>query len=170
VVLGFLYIQPMHGYDLHKHLQTDLHELWHISQSQAYNILKLLEKDGWIYATPQAQEKRPKRALLALTPLGQEAFEHWLYTPSPANAQAVRRDFITRLYFVSHIDPNLSSRLIQEQARSIQCDREALWARLESLPARQVYNRLGLELRIRQLATIENWLAECHTHFEEDMH
>jgi len=158
----------MHGYDLHKHLEADLCEVWHISQSQAYNILKLLEKDGWISITVEKQEKGPDRSVLALTPAGQAGFEHWLYTPSPGNAQAIRVDFITRLYFASQIDANLCSRLIQEQALAIQNRLDQLEQRLAALPARQVYNRLGLQLRIRQLATISAWLEECHACFEED--
>jgi PadR family transcriptional regulator, regulatory protein AphA len=167
-ILGFLYIRPMHGYDLHKHLQADLCEVWRISQSQAYNILRMLEKDGWITATLQPQEKRPDRALLSLTPPGQAAFEQWLYAPSPGNAQAIRIAFISRLYFASQIDANLCSRLIQEQVRSVQSDLDALFQRQSALPANQVYNHLGLELRIRQLATILNWLESCHSCFEED--
>jgi PadR family transcriptional regulator, regulatory protein AphA len=167
-VLGFLYIRPMHGYDLHKHLQADLCEVWRVSQSQAYNILRMLEKDNWITATPQPQEKRPDRALLSLTQLGQAEFERWLYAPSPGNAQAIRIAFISRLYFASQIDANLCSNLIQEQARSVESDLDALCRRQAALPADQIYNHLGLELRIRQLYTILNWLETCHSCFEED--
>jgi DNA-binding PadR family transcriptional regulator len=158
----------MHGYDLHKRMQADLREVWHISQSQAYNILKLLEKDGWITATPQPQEKLPDRALLSLTPLGLTQFETWLYTPSPGNAQAVRVAFITRLYFASQINANLCSRLIQEQVYIVQCEVDALNQRLAGLPPRQIYNRLGLDLRIHQLNTILDWLEACHSCFEEE--
>jgi DNA-binding PadR family transcriptional regulator len=104
-VLGFLYIHPMHGYDLHKHLTADLGEIWHISQSQAYNILKGCEKEGWIIATREPQEKLPDRSMLALTPAGQAEFERWLYIPSPGTARDIRVGFITRLYFASQIDP-----------------------------------------------------------------
>jgi DNA-binding PadR family transcriptional regulator len=169
-ILGFLYIRPMHGYELHKHLEVDLHEVWSISQSQAYNILKLLEKDGWITTTMVSQDKRPDRAIMSLTPAGQAGFEHWLYTPSPGNAQAIRVDFITRLYFASQIDANLCSRLVQEQAITIQNRIEELRQRLATLSAGQVYNRLGLQLRIRQLGSILEWLEECHASFEENAH
>ena len=158
----------MHGYDLHKHLATDLHEVWRISQSQSYNILKLLEKDGWITAIHQPQEKRPDRALLLLTDLGQAEFEHWLYTPSPGNAQDIRVAFISRLYFASQIDADVCSRLIQEQVLTVQSELDKLCIRLEALSPDQLYNKLGLDLRIRQLLTILNWLEQCHRLFEED--
>jgi PadR family transcriptional regulator, regulatory protein AphA len=158
----------MHGYDLHKHLAADLHEVWRISQSQTYNILKLLEKDGWIIITPQPQEKRPDRALLSLTGLGQAEFEHWLYTSSPGNARDIRIAFISRLYFASQINANLCSRLIQEQVHTVQADLEGLCTRLAALSPDQLYNKLGLDLRIRQMLTILNWLEQCHQVFEED--
>jgi DNA-binding PadR family transcriptional regulator len=158
----------MHGYDLHKHLAADLHEVWHISQSQSYNILRQLEKDGWISSTPQPQEKRPDRALLALTAQGQAEFERWLYTSSPGNAQDIRIAFISRLYFASQIDANLCSRLIQEQVHTVQADLEGLCTRLAALSSDQLYNKLGLDLRIRQMLTILNWLEQCHRFFEED--
>jgi PadR family transcriptional regulator, regulatory protein AphA len=168
-VLGFLYIHPMHGYDLHKHLTADLGEIWHISQSQAYNILKGCEKEGWIIATREPQEKLPDRSMLALTPAGQAEFERWLYTPSPGTARDIRVGFISRLYFASQIDPGLSSRLIQEQAAAVQEQLEALCLRMQALPVGQIYNRLGLELRIRQLRMVLGWLEDCHTCSAEDI-
>jgi PadR family transcriptional regulator AphA len=166
-LLGFLYIHPMHGYDLHKHLETDLREVWHISQSQAYNILKNLEKDDWITATLQTQAKRPDRELLALTERGKVEFENWLYTPTPGSARAIRVEFITRLFFASNLSENLCSRLIQEQADTIRGDLEKLVKRLSVLPTDQIFNRMGLELRIRQLTSVMEWLENCHQYFVE---
>ncbi len=166
-LLGFLYIHPMHGYDLHKHLETDLHELWHISQSQAYNILKNLKKDGWITATRQRQEKRPDRELLSLTEHGNTEFETWLYKSTPGSSRAIRVEFITRLFFASNISENLCSRLIQEQVNTIREDLEKLLIRLSVLPDSQIFNRMGLELRIRQLNSVMEWLENCHQYFEE---
>ena len=47
-LLGYLYGGPSHGYDLHRRVMADLGEVWHLSQSQAYSILKRLEKQGEI--------------------------------------------------------------------------------------------------------------------------
>ncbi|MEN4100282.1 MAG: hypothetical protein ROW52_10200, partial [Anaerolineaceae bacterium] len=64
----------------------------------------------------------------------------------------------------------LCSRLVQEQAITIQNRIEELRQRLATLSAGQVYNRLGLQLRIRQLGSILEWLEECHASFEENAH
>jgi len=157
-IMGFLYIRPMHGYDLHKHLEADLHDVWRISQSQTYNILKNLEKDGWITATPQQQEKRPDREFLTLTDLGKTQFEAWLYAPTPGSARAIRVEFLTRLFFASRLSENLCSRLIHEQSDTIQADLENLHARLLLIPADQIFNRMGLDLRISQLNSMLDWV------------
>ena len=160
-LLGFLYFQPMHGYDLHKLLETNLRELWRISQSQAYTILNRLERDGWITSTAQLQEKRPDRAMLSLTDLGKTSFETWLYAPTSGSARAIRVEFLTRLFFASQIGEDACSHLLQEQAATTRRDLERLQKRLADIPPGQAFNRLGLELRIRQLVTTLEWLDSC---------
>jgi DNA-binding PadR family transcriptional regulator len=42
-LLGFLYEAPSYGYRLHQRLAHDLSQVWPISQSQSYAILKLVQ-------------------------------------------------------------------------------------------------------------------------------
>jgi len=58
-LLGLLYGSSGHGYDLHRKVITDLGQVWHLSQSQAYAILKRLEAQGDISAEEIHQEKLP---------------------------------------------------------------------------------------------------------------
>ena len=166
-IMGFLYIRPMHGYDLHKHLQTDLGEVWRISQSQAYNIIKNLEKAGSITTNLQHQDKRPDKELLKLTTDGRAEFEKWLYTPTPGSARALRVEFITRLFFASNLSENLYLKLFQEQADSIRCSLDDLHKRLSTIPPAQVFNRMGIELRISQLGAILDWVETSIQYFSE---
>jgi DNA-binding PadR family transcriptional regulator len=160
-VLGFLYLRPMHGYDLHRLLQANLREVWRISQAQVYNILKRLEKLGWISASLQPQEHRPDRECFTLTPTGKNHFEDWLYRPTASSARAIRVELLARLFFASQVDDAIVSRLLQEQAAATRADVAALQQRLDALPLDQVYNRLGLELRLRQLAVFVDWMDSC---------
>ena len=84
-LLGFLYQQPMHGYEIHQKLLTDngLGLVWQLKQSQLYALLEKLEQRNLITATLQPQDARPPRKVLALTPAGQKAFEDWLQVPVP---------------------------------------------------------------------------------------
>ena len=98
-LLGFLYFQPLHGYDLHRRLAASLSGVWRVTQSQVYAILKRLERQDAIRAIRQQPGKRPVRACYQLTEAGRERFEGWLYRPTPSSARAIRVEFITRLFF-----------------------------------------------------------------------
>jgi PadR family transcriptional regulator, regulatory protein AphA len=160
-LMGFLYFQPQHGYDLHRRLQTNLGEIWHISQSQVYNILRRLDKQQLIEAVHQTQEKRPDRDCFSLTPAGHERFEAWLYAPTRGTVRAVRVEFLTRLFFAGQVSPDTVSRLLGEQAGATSQDVRTLRLRLSNLPPGQVINRLGLDLRVRQLGVFLEWLSTC---------
>lgn len=166
-VMGFVYIHPMHGYEVHKLLETSLREVWHISESQVYNILKNLEKDAWITRTQLPQEKRPDKELLFLTDLGKREFENWLFQPTPGSARAIRVEFLTRLYFASNVSDDLPLRFVREQVDSIRASLIDLHARLASIPSDQVFNRMGLELRIIQLEAILVWMEKLPNYLLE---
>ncbi len=161
VVLGFLYIRPMHGYDLHKFIATELCEIWCIHQNQVYNIIRKLTNDGLIQSTLEAQEKRPDRSLLSLTEEGKNQFEKWLFTPTRGSAKAIRMEFLTRLYFSRNLSEYLPLQLIQEQADSLRRDLETLNSRLAIMTYKSIFNRMGLDLRVRQLSLILEWVESC---------
>lgn len=167
-VLGFLYIGPMHGYELDKQLRLSLHEVWHISQSQTYNILKHLEKEKLISTTHEQQEKRPAKDRLTLTDLGRAEFESWLYTPTPGRARAIRVEFITRLFFSARLSPDLPFQIIAEQAGAIRASLVDLRDRLTRIPGGQVFNRMGVEIRINQLEALLGWVEQSAHYFHEE--
>jgi DNA-binding PadR family transcriptional regulator len=159
-LLGFLYVQPLHGYELQRRLQAELHEIWRLSQSQVYNILKRLERQELIKATVQPQEKLPDRELLELTKAGKASFLNWLTKPTRSSARAIRVEFLTRMYFAGQVEPSLPGKLFKEQETFTRKDLDRLKKHEAELPADQRYNRLGLVLRIRQLNSILEWLSD----------
>lgn len=72
-LLGFLAQGPAYGYDLYQRLTAELGQVWHISLSQVYNILKRLEDQGVILGETAAHEKLPARRLFHLTEAGQQS-------------------------------------------------------------------------------------------------
>ena len=115
VLLGFLNQRPAHGYDLHERIAQELGQIWHISLSQTYNILKRLEAKGYIIGALQAQEKAPARRRFRLTPIGRRRFEEWLTASAEPRARAIRVEFLTRLYFVYIANPKAARSLIDDQ-------------------------------------------------------
>ena len=162
-LLGFLAEHPNHGYELHLRLASELGQVWHVSQSQVYNILKRLESQGDITGTIQEQEKLPSRMLFELTPAGRRRFEDWLNTSSGSSVRAIRVEFITRLYFASRGGGSKAEALIDAQIEGTSRGLARLQEILDGLPPQQVFNRLGLELRIKQLTSILEWLERCRS-------
>jgi PadR family transcriptional regulator, regulatory protein AphA len=161
-LLGLLAIKPDHGYDLYQRLVLNLGQVWHISLSQTYNILNRLKTQGFVTETRLDQEKRPSRRQFHLTPTGLLRLQKWLDTPTRDSVRAIRVEFTTRLYFTNLIDPPKAHGLIETQIAKTQAGLKRLYATLEELPPEQIFNRLGLELRISQLDSILAWLERCH--------
>ena len=114
-LLGFLLAGPSHGYDLHQRFLTDLGQVWHLSQSQAYAILKRLEERGDISTQVIQQEKLPARQLLHITEAGRRRFFEWLELGVGKNARSIRLEFLTRFILHNSIDRKTSCRSINAQ-------------------------------------------------------
>ncbi len=165
-LLGFLAQQSAHGYELHQRLSTDLGQVWHVSLSQTYNILNRLEVRGFIRGIVQEQEKLPPRRTFRLTSAGRRRFDNWLYSPTPCSVRTIRVEFVTRLYFSHARHPDRVANLIEAQIEEVRAGLTRLEAMLAELPPGQVFNQLGLKLRVRQLASLMDWLTECRAALE----
>lgn len=164
-LLGFLISGQSHGYDLHQKFTSELGHVWHLSQSQAYAILKRLENRGDISAHVVEQEKLPARQMLRITAQGRKRFFEWLELGIGTNARSIRLEFLTRLYFTQLHRPENISRIYQTQFDEIESRIEQLETLLENLPPEQIFNRLSLDLRLQQMRLIQNWMAEIRTQF-----
>lgn len=164
-LMGFLIEKPCHGYDLHQRLTTELGQVWHLSQSQAYAILKRLETRGDISARMVAQEKLPARQMLHITASGRKRFFEWLETDISSTARSIRLEFLTRLYFANLYRPETLPQIYHSQLNEINSKVEQLETLIEHLPPEQTYNRLSLDLRLQQMKLIETWMSEIRTQF-----
>jgi DNA-binding PadR family transcriptional regulator len=164
-LLGFLYVEPGHGYSLHRQLVEELGHVWHVSQSQSYAILKRLLAQGDIASTTQQQEKLPARQMLHITVSGRRRFKQWLKESSGSSVRAIRLEFITRLYFAQKLFPKLTPRLIEAEAEDIIKAITRLELARRQIPPEQTFNRLSLELRLQQLHAVMDWVIQCRKAF-----
>ncbi len=164
-LLGFLLAGPSHGYDLHQRFEAELGQVWHLSQSQAYTILKRLENRGDVSTRVIEQEKLPARQLLRITQAGRQRFFEWLESGVGKNSRSIRLEFLTRLYFAQLHRPESIPQIYNAQSAEIESTIARLEGMLEHLPPAQVFNRLSLDLRLQQMRLIQNWLAEIKTRF-----
>lgn len=161
ILLGYVALQPAHGYELHQRLTSDLGHLWHLSQSQVYSILNRLEKQGLLTGVLQAQSKSPDRRYFHLTPMGRRRFDVWLLTPTRGGLHAIRLNFISRLYFAHLLEKETVPQLIKEQFGETERTLAREQAVLALVPREQTFNRMALELRVRHLTVALEWLARC---------
>jgi DNA-binding PadR family transcriptional regulator len=164
-LLGFLVAGSSHGYDLHQKFQAELGHVWRLSQSQAYAILKRLEARGDIASQSVEQDRLPPRQILRITGSGKRRFEEWLYEAG-RNARAIRLEFLTRLYFTRQYHPDKTVRVYTAQQAEIQASIERLENLLAHLPPDRPYNRLSLDLRLRQLLLTQDWMREIQAQFD----
>lgn len=164
-LLGFLIAGPSHGYDLHQRFTVELGHVWHLSQSQAYAILKRLETRGDISAHVIEQEKLPARQLLHITEAGRRRFFEWLELGIGRTARSIRLEFLTRLYFTQLHRPENIAQIYNAQLAEIESTILRLESLLEHLPPEQNFNRMSLELRLQQMRLIQNWMAEIRARF-----
>ena len=164
-LLGFLMAGPSHGYDLHQRFITELGYVWHLSQSQAYAILKRLENRGDISVRVVEQDKLPDRQMLRISPEGRRRFMDWLEKGCGSNARSIRLEFLTRLYFSNLYTPENTTKIYAAQSAEIKNNIERLENLLAGLPNEQTYNRLSLDLRLRQMKLIQEWVVEIRTQF-----
>jgi DNA-binding PadR family transcriptional regulator len=165
-LLGLLYREAGHGYDLHRKIVADLGHVWHLSQSQAYSILKRLETKGDISVREIPQEKLPPRQELHMTVQGRKNFLAWLDTPSGGSTRAIRMEFLTRLYFMEMYFPEKIAPAFDQQRAEAKANIHRLDKTLSSLSNEQIYNRLSLEMRLKQLRLVLAWLDECQKYFQ----
>jgi DNA-binding PadR family transcriptional regulator len=165
-LLGQLFGASGHGYDLHRKVVSDLGQVWHLSQSQAYSILKRLETQGDISAEEIIQERLPARQLLSLTAQGRKRFLDWLETPSGGSTRAIRMEFVTRLYFLRMYMPEKLSDAFERQRSEAKNHIKRLKQTQSNLAGEQIYNQMSLDLRLKQLNTVLEWLDEYQHFFQ----
>lgn len=160
-ILGLLYKEPGYGYIIHRTINDDLSEVWHLSQSQAYAIIKRLIARGDIFAEISESKKSPNKQLLTMTPQGKVRFQEWLFATSGGSTRAIRTEMLTRLYFLQSYDPKKIESVIRAQEVDTQENILRLKNRMELLPKSQVCNYLSIELRINQLTSTLLWFESC---------
>lgn len=165
-LLGFLLAGPAHGYDLHQRFSADLGYVWHLSQSQAYAILKRLEDRGDIVSEVREQEKLPARQILHITDIGRRRFFEWLEMGVGKNARSIRLEFLTRLYFARLHRPKYVPHIYRVQAAEIKATIVRLEKLRNDLPLDKLFNRLSLDLRLRQMQLIQQWVEEIRTRLQ----
>lgn len=160
-ILGLLAVQPRHGYELLEYFRDSAHlgQVWTLSTSQLYAVLKRLEQQGLTVGREVSSPDAPPRTNYAVTEAGLRKLHEWLEDPHPSSSvRRVRVDFLSRLY-IAHL-LNLPTNLIIERQRN------ACRLRYQELIAVRDQTQteiaeLALELMLAQYGAILVWLDRC---------
>lgn len=162
LLLGLIQANPIHPYDLHKHLSddADLRLIWRFNQSQLYATVDKLEKAGLIFSTISDGSAFPFRKIYRITDSGADLFEDWLLKPVE-NQRNLRRDFLMKLYFLMDAPLELYDQVFKNQ---LSCcfrwlDRQE--ANLADLEAGEIYRRAVFRFRVLTTRSNIEWLKDC---------
>ena len=122
VILGFLNIGPMTGYDLKKSIDNSTQFFWHAELSQIYPTLKQLETKGLTKAKVVPQKGKPDKKIYSITKTGRQALIAWLNEPLDER-NPIKSAVFLRLFFLGVLDK-------EDILSQLRCQLEAQRARL----------------------------------------
>lgn len=159
-LLGFLQAGPLHGYEIDARLRLPdgLGQVWRLKQPHLYALLTKLEAAALIQAEIIAQDARPTKRLLQLTPQGKQTFADWLVAPVK-HGRDFRIEFLAKLFWAHHQSHRVTALVAAQTAVT------STWlARLEQTAAvhpPHSYNWRVAHFRIGQVQATLAWLPLC---------
>ena len=103
VLLGFLMMQSMTGYDLKKAFSISFSFFSGLSYGSIYPALKKMEKLGLIFKRVEIQDGAPNRKVYTRTEEGQKAFLESLRMALIPEQH--KSSFLMKLFFFAHLPP-----------------------------------------------------------------
>jgi DNA-binding PadR family transcriptional regulator len=158
-----------HGYELARHFDPThpLGDVLRLEQAMLYQHLKKLERRGWLTMTVQPQESRPPRRVYRITDEGRAELRRWLEEPV-ARTREIRLEFLVKLFFAVHLDPDRARRLVAEQLAVCRHLAASLEGQIAALGGgnrgnavsgdEAAFERIVLELRRDQTRAAAAWL------------
>ena len=165
-LLGLLYQNPSHGYELHKQISDPegIGLIWRIKMSNLYALLDKLEQKGYISGIIQPGDSHPNRTEFNITDDGKTAFRSWLET-TVKHPRDFRQEFMVRLYYVLRLQPTKINDLCQKQLQECNSWLENTQASNQQVDEKSMYKKSIIEFRVAQIRAIIHWLEATQRRF-----
>jgi DNA-binding PadR family transcriptional regulator len=158
VILGFLYEEPMSGYDIKQMMENSVSYFFDASFGAIYPALRKMEKEGLVEKKVIQQEGKPNKNLFVITESGKEQFQQYLY--SPVNPTVTRSDVLIRIFFGRFTTKENIVKWLQGEREKSQSMYDHLLSVEETYPNMETNKRFTLEFGIRQAKMILGLIDE----------
>jgi len=160
-ILGFVNEKPRSGYDLKKEFDDSIAHVWPANQSQIYQTLARLRRQGMVTVQTIQQEGKPARKVYRITDTGLAELRRWLSASLPVNA--LREAFVIQFWFADAITVEAILELLEKRAaeHSVRLDfyRKAQ-SDLKADPPKGVWDKVLHPLVVDLgIALEETWLS-----------
>ena len=160
-LLGLLHGGQGYGYDLHRKVVADLGQVWHLSQSQAYAILKRLEARGDISAEEIPQKKLPAAPVAEDDYAGAATFSGLAGCSQRRQHPRHPHGVCQPVVFPGAVFSGKTPPGFRPAKSGDRTHIHRLEKTLTELPKEQIHNRMSLDLRLKQLKIVLDWLDDC---------
>jgi PadR family transcriptional regulator AphA len=159
ILLGLLYHNPKHGYELHKEIEESqaLSHIWRIKSSKLYSLLDRLEKQGLLSSRAVPSQKSPTRKEFRLTEEGECIFLDWIQSPVESGRH-MRLVFHARLYFALEMGEEQALKLITTQREECRRWVESMRVQLMAFENPGFTTQQVFTYRINQVEAMLAWL------------
>ncbi|WP_433005421.1 PadR family transcriptional regulator [Kribbella sp. CA-294648] len=158
IILGFLAIAPLTGYDLKRHFDSTVNYFWSADKAQIYRTLAALVSEGLAEVRTVPGVGGPSRQEHHITAAGRAALHEWL--TSDLDRPLERNAFLARVFFADDLLPEEIAELLEQQRSAAQATLATLELVRDSTA--EPHDRAG---RLR-LATLDNGLRHTRTELE----
>lgn len=161
IILGYIFGQPMHGYDLYRLLNTDpaMAEIWHVKQAMLYALLDKLEEMGMLTSEMIHQDTYPSRKQFSITPQGLAAFTEWKATPVE-HPREIRQEFMARLYFAFRSSRGEARHLLLQQ-RQVCYRWLEIYLEHTAEADEDEFTHMLIDYKQSQITSILEWINYC---------
>ncbi|HEY2419769.1 MAG TPA: PadR family transcriptional regulator [Neobacillus sp.] len=152
VILGFLYDEPMSGYDIKQMMENSVSYFFDASFGAIYPALRKMEKDGLVEKHVVQQDGKPNKNLFAITETGKEQFRQYLN--SPVAPTIMRSDLLIRIFFARFTSKEVVQKWLMEEREKNKAMHDNLVKIAGMYPNMEQHKRFTLEFGIRQAEMI----------------
>ena len=168
VLLGFLFENPKHGYELYKEVSDPfgIGQVYKIKIGKMYSILKKLETQKLIDATILQEGNRPPKNLYQLTKSGESTFNDWMSTPIE-HGRDFRVLFLLKLFFINRSKTYHARDLISKQSQECRKWEKRILGSMNEKTSENSYQQIVAQYRLSQIEGYSKWLDWCERKINE---